>query len=161
MPSNLPKEVELTLEIEGGYVNHPEDPGGETKYGISKRVYPHLDITSLTREEAGMILKRDYYDALRLSEVQDDSVRWKLLDMAVNMGQLRAKLYAQRALNVDVDGIFGPATMTALNLIAPARIMMRLIDICVTHYTNIVTRNPAKVVFLAGWMKRAVKRLEA
>lgn len=156
----LPKEIELTLDIEQGYVNHVNDRGGETKWGISRRSYPNLDIKNLTREEAGMILKRDYFDALRLAEVKDDSLRWKIFDMAVHFGQLRAKIYTQHALGVVADGVFGPQTLEALNSQDPQRVLARLIDKCVMHFTRIVTRDPSQLAFLEGWMKRAIKRIE-
>ncbi|KWT77357.1 glycosyl hydrolase 108 family protein [Candidatus Magnetominusculus xianensis] len=53
--------VRFVLDAEGGYVNDPDDPGGETKYGISKRAYPSLDIKSLTIEDAKRLYRRDYW----------------------------------------------------------------------------------------------------
>ncbi len=72
------------LEVEGGYVDHPTDPGGETQWGISKRAYPHLDIRSLTREQAIAIYAKDYWDAI--PEDLPESVRWFAFDIAVNSG---------------------------------------------------------------------------
>lgn len=63
MIQDLDKALKFTLKWEGGYVNHPNDPGGETKFGISKRQYPHLDIGSLTLEDAIAIYRKDYWDA--------------------------------------------------------------------------------------------------
>lgn len=58
----------LVVGVEGGYVFNPEDPGGETKYGISKRRYPTIDIKNLTLDQAKVLYKRDYWDAHRLDE---------------------------------------------------------------------------------------------
>jgi len=85
---------QIIVGIEGGYSNDPRDPGGETKFGISKRAYPDLDIASLTLEQAQQIYLRDYWDACGC-----DTMTWEralcVFDMAVNQGQSAA-----RALNV-------------------------------------------------------------
>jgi lysozyme family protein len=73
---------------EGGYVDHPSDPGGETNWGISKRSYPTLDIKNLTREQALEIYRRDYWD--RIPEDLPGVVRWFTFDCAVNHGVGRA-----------------------------------------------------------------------
>jgi lysozyme family protein len=70
---------------EGGYVNNPADPGGETKYGISHKSYPKLDIANLTLDQAKKIYKRDYWDPLNLDQRQDGAALC-LFDCAVNMG---------------------------------------------------------------------------
>lgn len=73
---------------EGGYVNHPTDPGGETNWGISKRSYPDLDIKALTRTDALRIYREDYWDYI--PEDLPDVVRWFAFDCAVNHGVGRA-----------------------------------------------------------------------
>jgi lysozyme family protein len=95
----------IVVGIEAGYVNDPQDPGGETKYGISKRSYPNLDIAHLTLDQAKAIYFEDYW-----TPAGCDSMRWELalcvFDAAVNQGQNYAKLLpsdpveimAQRAL---------------------------------------------------------------
>lgn len=102
----------LVVGIEAGYVNDPNDPGGETKYGISKRSYPHLDIASLTLDDAKGIFAADYW-----RECSCDQMPWPLclfvFDMAVNQGQPVAKVMLQRTLGVTADGVIGPVTLAA------------------------------------------------
>lgn len=62
MSENFEKAVAFVLRHEGGYTNDNRDPGGETKFGISKRAYPSLDIKNLTEEQAKVIYRRDYWD---------------------------------------------------------------------------------------------------
>jgi lysozyme family protein len=82
---------------EGGYVNDPADPGGETKFGISKRAYPHIDIKTLTLEQAKTIYRRDYWAPLQL-DVRPWGPALCLFDCAVNQGVSRARaLLAQVA----------------------------------------------------------------
>ena len=79
---------DLLLEVEGGYVNHPNDPGGETKWGISKRAYPKEDIAGLTRERATTIYHQDYW--VRIPADLPAGVRWFAFDCAVHHGVARA-----------------------------------------------------------------------
>jgi lysozyme family protein len=85
--------IRTLLEVEGGYVNHPTDPGGETKFGISKRSYPTLDIPHLTRDDAARIYRRDYWD--RVPDGLPDDLHWMVFDSAVNHGVARALAWLQ------------------------------------------------------------------
>lgn len=82
--------VAFVLQQEGGYVNDPRDPGGETKYGISKRQYPYLDILALTPAEAVEIYRTDYWQASGADQL-DMPLAQVVLDTAVNMGVPKAK----------------------------------------------------------------------
>jgi lysozyme family protein len=117
MTAKFDKCVAHILKAEGGYVNDPRDPGGETKYGISKRAYPEVDIASLTLDQAKAIYERDYWNP-----VQGDEVAWPLclfvFDSAVNQGTHAAIRMMQKALGTSDDGILGPET---LRLAAVAR----------------------------------------
>lgn len=152
--ASFDKAIELVLEHEGGYVNNPLDPGGETKYGISKRAYPFEDIAGLTLERAKEIYKRDYwkYDA-----VLDQRVANKLLDMAVNMGASQAHKIVQKALGITADGVFGPATLKAVNDAMPKTLLDEICARLCEFYCTIVLNSPEKKVFLLGWLRRGVK----
>jgi lysozyme family protein len=83
--SNFERAFNLVIGEEGGYVNDPQDPGGETKFGISKRSYPNVDIKQLTLEQAKQIYKRDYWDKLFL-DTQKWHIALLMFDCAVNQG---------------------------------------------------------------------------
>ena len=88
--ADFDRAITFVLAQEGGYVNDPNDPGGETNFGISKRAYPDVDIAGLTAEAAKGIYKRDYWDVLLLdSRSYADAVA--ILDTAVNMGVSRVR----------------------------------------------------------------------
>lgn len=106
------KLIERILGHEGGYVNDPADPGGETKWGISKRSYPHLNIAALSREEAIEIYHKDFWLPLKADRFHD-GVAFQLLDSAVNSGITQSVRFLQRALGVADDGIFGPVSLKA------------------------------------------------
>lgn len=102
--------VLMSPDIEGGYSIQKWDDGGETKYGISKRSYPNVDILSLTLDEASKIYKRDFWDPLRL-----DEMLWifalPVFDSAVNQGPKPAVRLLQRSLGLQEDGVIGSQTL--------------------------------------------------
>lgn len=101
------------IGTEGGYVNSPNDPGGETKYGISKRSYPDLDIKNLTLEKAKEIYWYDFWMKLRLDMIAP-SLDEFIFDFAVNSGVGTVARMIQRAIGVLPDGIIGERTVAAL-----------------------------------------------
>lgn len=115
---------ELLIGHEGGYTNNPDDPGGETKYGISKRAYPNLAIESLTLYDAKVIYKRDYWDKL---PAVPSVLSFQLFDVAVNSGVGTAVKLLQKAVGTDADGAWGPKSQAALNTFpSPAALVMHL-----------------------------------
>jgi lysozyme family protein len=101
----------LRPDIEGGYVNDPNDTGGETKYGISKASYPQLDIPTVTRDDAKRIYFRDYWSPLRL-DMLPARVALAVFDGAVSQGTDAAARMLQMAVGAVSDGIIGPETIT-------------------------------------------------
>jgi lysozyme family protein len=108
--SNFDIAVVHILKNEGGYVNDPHDPGGETNFGISKRVYPNLNIASLTADDAKAIYRRDYWDRIRGDDLPKH-LALPVFDMAVNAGVGSAIKALQRSLKVEDDGVLGPVTL--------------------------------------------------
>src|ERR1035437_1405926 len=106
------KYFDRLMGYEGGYINDHNDPGGETKWGISKRSYPNLIIKALTREDAFNIYKRDFWDNIKADNLPDN-VSFQLFDFAVNSGIDTAIRCFQRALGVANDGHFGPVSQAA------------------------------------------------
>ena len=113
--SNFAKALEVVLHHEGGYVNHPSDPGGETIYGISRRSHP--DVWAKGRpnlEDAKRIYHRDYWLPIK-ADAMPFPVALMVFDAAVNAGNRRAAILLQRALRVTADGSIGPVTLAAAN----------------------------------------------
>lgn len=104
---------EALIGHEGGYVNDPRDPGGETKFGISKRAYPNLDIKSLTLDAAKAIYRKDYWGPAQ-AEALPACVAFDVFDMAVNSGVKTAIQTLQKALGVSPDGVLGPISLRAV-----------------------------------------------
>jgi lysozyme family protein len=110
--SNFDHAFMIVIGHEGGYVDNPADPGGETKYGVSKRSYPDVDIKKLTLDGAKSIYKEDYWDRVRGDELPSP-IGLSLFDAAVNAGVKQATKWLQRALKCPDDGIIGPQTINA------------------------------------------------
>ena len=155
------KAFEASLELEGGYVNDPQDPGGETKYGISKRYYPNLDIKNLTQEQAKLIYKKNYWDKMKLYKM-DDEVGAEIFDTGINMGRGSAVRIAQKSLNflgenLIIDGIIGKKTINALNKWSnkdKRAVLVVLNGFQFLRYLEIIEKNPKLEKFARGWTKR-------
>ncbi len=160
MDERFLQAVEVVMRHEGGYVNDLRDPGGETKYGISKRSYPSLDIANLTREDAIAIYYRDWWQRYGYGRLQDEAIATKLLDMAVNMGPATAHRLLQEVLvflgyGIAVDGIIGPQTVGATNKADPKRLLQLLRWRAAEYYYRIAAQRARSQAFLMGWLKRA------
>ena len=79
------KAFEYLMYNEGGYVNDKQDAGGETRYGISKRSYPQLDIKSLTRDQARQIYFVDFWMKAKCEQIDDENIATKFFDLAVTL----------------------------------------------------------------------------
>jgi lysozyme family protein len=144
--------LEHVFKYEGGLVDHPKDPGGITKFGISLRAYPELGedgIRNLTKKEAGDIYKRDYWDAMRCDELPN-GLRLMAFDCAVNQGVGYARKALQTSVSVRADGIIGPKTMQAIKSANVAKAVHRFALNRFLRYE----RNKNWKVFGEGWMSR-------
>lgn len=118
--------IARVLPLEGGYVNDPLDPGGETKFGISKRSYPRVDIKALTWEGAVDIYRTDFW--LRVhADAMPPALQYQALDFAVNSSPETAVRKLQAAAGVADDGHWGPVTQAAVAALSPAVLMFRFI----------------------------------
>lgn len=104
---------DILINHEGGYVNDPNDPGGETKFGISKNSYPNLDIKNLTLDAAKEIYRRDFWERFKIGEFPP-TLRHDVFDFAVNSGGVTAIRQLQRILGIVADGVVGPLTLQAI-----------------------------------------------
>jgi lysozyme family protein len=140
---------------EGGFVDHPADPGGETKYGISRRSYPGEDIKGMTLGRAKHIYRRDFWGPAGCDAVPP-AVRFDLFDMAVNAGVGKAARTLQRAVGAVEDGIVGPRTLQLLNSMPPSRVVARFAGHRLEHMASL----PTWPTFGRGWARRVASNLQ-
>lgn len=146
--------IQRVLLAEGGYVNDARDPGMETKYGISKRSYPDVDIKALTRDQAIAIYRRDFWE-----RVQGDKLprtfAFQALDAAVNHGIGNSVRWMQRAAGVADDGVIGPMTLAAVSRADPADLVLLFNAERLAFYTKLSTFD----AFGRGWINRVAGNL--
>jgi len=174
MNSNFEKAVAVVLLHEGGYRNVPSDPGGPTKYGISQKSYPDLDIAGLTQEGAVALYRRDWWDKYGYDQISNYALALKVFDHAINIGwqtnpvASRAHVFLQMACNdvifhnetvakdasilpLPVDGILGPRTFLTLNALDPSLLLLRFLSRVHAHYKACAKTQPAE---LPDWEAR-------
>ena len=122
MKENFAECLALVLQSEGGYVNHPKDPGGATNKGITQAVYddfrarhgqPKQSVLHISQDEIGQIYKRQYWDAVAGDKLPS-GVDYATFDLAVNSGVGRAARFLQSVLLVPQDGMIGAKTIAAI-----------------------------------------------
>jgi lysozyme family protein len=149
---NFRQAVTHIFKYEGGLVDHPKDPGGITKFGISLRAYPDLGadgIRRLTKKDASGIYKRDYWDTMYCDDLPNE-LRLMAFDCAVNQGVNYARKALQTSLSVVADGVIGPKTLAAAKSVDPERAVHKFAMNRFLRYM----RNRNWRTFGEGWMSR-------
>lgn len=159
--------IDGILKREGGYVNHPADPGGATNRGITFQTLMEWrsdatldDLKALTEDEARAIYRERYIHAPGFGAIENGALRALVVDCGVNHGITGATKMIQRAVGVPADGVFGAVTLAALN----AGGMEAYWNLCaerVRWYGRHVAANPDKLPFLSGWLNRVADFIEA
>lgn len=157
--ADLLTAAEKVIRREGGYVHDPDDAGGRTKYGISQRAYPDLDIANLTKAETIDIYEADYWTPIQGNKIKDQRLAEILLDFAVNAGVNRAVRTLQATLDVQIDGDLGPVTLGALNAGDPEKVALHFTLRRIGFYAGLAIKRKAQQKFLAGWVARALDAL--
>lgn len=149
---------ERLIKHEGGYVNHPDDLGGETNWGITLRTARAEGYTgtmrALTREQAKAIYRAAYWDRAR-AEQYDPAIGFQVFDAAVNHGIGNAVRFLQRAAGVADDGAVGAITLAAIHAMPVTDVLTRFHAERLDFYTKLSTW-PA---FGKGWVRRVVGNL--
>lgn len=146
--------IDRILTSEGGYVNNPADPGGETKWGIAKRSYPKVDIANLTREQAIQIYHDDFW--LRIGgDTLKPSILYQVLDASVNHGIGNGLRMLQRAVGALDDGHIGGVTLSLIAGTDPGDLILRFNAERIEFYTRLTTFT----TFGRGWCNRVAVNL--
>ena len=145
------------MKYEGGYVNDPDDPGGETKFGISKRAYPDEDIANLSEGRAMQIYYEDYYKKVNADKLPE-RIAWQVFDFGVNAGVARSARMIQRLVGAYPDGKIGPTTIALVNRHKgefPLHILF--MSARIRHYLDLTEKNIRNMKYLRGWLLRALE----
>jgi lysozyme family protein len=157
MKDNWKSAFKMMLASEGGYVNHPSDPGGMTNLGVTKRVWEEWvgresnekEMRSLTPEMVEPLYKRKFWDACKCDELPT-GVDYLVFDFAVNAGVGRSAKILQTAVGVTPDGGIGPITLAAVKAQDPAELIEKFSDAKESFYRSLNTFP----TFGKGWLNR-------
>jgi len=162
--ANFDLAIVKILEKEGGatVTNISGDRGGLTKYGISQRSYPKIDIANLTEQGAKDIYMTDYWMKFRGNVISDQIVAESIFCAAANMGVRTASRLVQTALNeilavdVAVDGMIGTKTIAALNKCTKTVFITTFTLGKIAYYAHICNKDRPQSKFLLGWINRVL-----
>ena len=164
MKENFEKSLELVLAHEGGYVNHPSDPGGKTNLGVTQRVWEDYvghkvdeqTMRNLTKELVAPLYKSRYWDAVHGDQLPSGA-DYLAFDFAVNAGAFRSIKTIQRALNITADGIIGPVTVKAIQDTNAEEFINNFTNAKESFYRSL-TNFPT---FGKGWLNRVAESKKA
>lgn len=162
--ANFDKAIQIVLKHEGGFSDHPRDPGGATNMGITFNLFKKYalglglkptvdDLKTLTEDQAKVIYKAEFWDRMKGDDIKSQQVAEIIFDAFVNMGP-RALKMLQTEIGVEPDGVFGPVTIGVLNMAAPGVVFNGFKDSRKMYYENLARSNPNLNVFLNGWLNR-------
>lgn len=156
---NFDQAFQKVLGFEGDYSDHPADPGGKTRYGITEEVARTAgyrgDMKELPIDLAKRIYKEEYWTPVRAEELPI-GIRYIMFDAAVNSGVTQSIKWIQRASGVKPDGIFGPVTMSAVSQMGADTLRMRLL----AQRLRFLAALPNWPAFGRGWASRVADLME-
>lgn len=156
---NFDQAFRKLLGVEGDYADHPADPGGKTRYGITESVARAAgyrgDMRGLPVSLAQTIYRRDYWEVVRADELPP-ALRFAVFDAAVNSGARQAIKWLQRATGATVDGVVGPQTITMARAAQPDMTMRLML----AYRLKFMTDLPTWPSFSRGWARRIAEVLE-
>lgn len=155
------------LEIEGGYINDPDDTGGATRWGISQKAFPKINIETLTKAQAKTIYYEKYWIKAYCNRLSGYNLKLEVFDTAVNMGVFAATSMLQKALNLlnnngkifdelKVDGIIGRKSLSAIKKVNGRVLLKTLNGLQFMRYVEITEKSQTNEKFLAGWINKRI-----
>lgn len=160
MKENFDAALKAVLHHEGGFVNHPADPGGMTNLGCTKKVWEEwvghpVDeqaMRSLTPADVAPLYKKKYWDAVKGDELPD-GVDYIMFDTAINSGPGRAVKFLQGCVGADMDGALGPKTLAAVKAADPKQ----LVEDYAKRRLSFLQDLPTWGTFGKGWGRRVAE----
>ena len=163
MQKNYDKSLETILHHEGGYVNHPKDPGGETNLGVTKRVYEEhggtKDMKDLTVEDVAPIYKKGYWDKMKGDDLPG-GLDLCVFDFGVNAGPGRAAKYLQSMIGTTPDGGIGPMTLATLQKYVDENGLVESIEEYQKRRQEYYEKLSTFATFGRGWTRRVNETTE-
>lgn len=167
---------DATMQAEGGYVNDPQDPGGETYKGIARKMNSKWDgwididkakhentfpanLASLNplQEKIKSFYEINYWDKIRGDEITDQHIAESIFDFAVNAGPVTSAKLAQITVNAEADGVIGPTTLQKINADDPRAFLALFALHKIARYVSICEQRQDSRKYFYGWVKRTLE----
>ncbi|SFL93699.1 glycoside hydrolase family 108 protein [Nitrosomonas communis] len=162
--------IDDIIRREGNFINHPNDRGGPTKYGITAKTlggWLHLgrlatseEVAVLTEAEAREIYRHQYIVEPGFDAITHPALQALLVDSGVHSDPRTAVHWLQTALSVVADGVIGPKTLAAIAATDQNKLYRKVLAARVRHLGRLITNDPKQSVFAAGWMNRMAEFVE-
>lgn len=157
MKENFDKCLDMVLEHEGGYVNHPDDPGGRTNMGITQNTYESYlgrcvseqEMKDMSKLDVAAIYKKMYWDKVK-GDLLPKGIDFCVFDWSVNSGAARAIIALQNVVGAKPDGLIGPNTLKAINNANIQVVITQLTEAREDFYKRLSTFD----TFGKGWLRR-------
>lgn len=172
------KAFQLMIANEGGYVNDPDDPGGETYKGIARKIFSkwegwtkvdmlkkqanfptNLDADTELQQNVSDFYQVTFWDKMNGDQINNQEVASSIFDFGVNAGIETSASLAQKVVGVDVDGSIGKNTVAKLNIYDPELFVYKFAVFKTNRYREIIKKRPTSSKYFAGWVARAVENL--
>jgi lysozyme family protein len=167
---------QLMIAHEGGYVNDPDDPGGETYKGVARKMHSgwlgwhivdllkrqpgfpaNLDTNAELQKEVESFYEVQFWSRIAGSMIQEQAVANSIFDFAVNAGVSTSASLAQAVVEVIPDGVIGNKTITAINSVMPELFLAKFTVAKIARYVHIVKKRPISRKYFYGWVLRALE----
>ena len=157
MDRSFKRALPLVLKHEGGFVNHPKDPGGATNKGVTLATFKAYvkpggtveDLKKITSEQVATVYYRHYWAAVNAPALPA-GLDYLVFDFAVNSGPSRAAKVLQKVVGAIVDGRIGPATVKAIEKLPTSVVIERMTDARMKFLKGLKTWP----TFGKGWLRR-------
>lgn len=157
--------IKIILAAEKEYSTKSSDYGGETKYGISKRAFPDIDIFSLTVNQAMNLIERNYWQPYRLEEINNQDLANRIILLFINMNPAHAAAIIQCAINacgdcnkvpIAVDGVLGSKSIQVINSLPVNTLLDKIRLTAIGYYLSLTDKDSSQIINFRGWVRRAL-----
>ncbi len=173
--ADFTKAFQLMIAHEGGYVNDPDDPGGETYKGVARKIFSkwdgwpkidllkrqsdfpgNLDRDSEIQDAVSHFYQVNFWDKINGDQITNQVIANSIFDFGVNAGVSTSASLAQMVVGADSDGVIGANTITAINNFDPDHFLAAFTVAKIARYVNIVKKRPTSRKYFYGWVLRAL-----
>ncbi|MDP2336753.1 MAG: glycosyl hydrolase 108 family protein [Bacteroidota bacterium] len=173
--ADFTKAFELVMAHEGGYVNDPDDPGGETYKGVARKIHSkwngwtkvdmlkrqsgfpgNLDKDEELQQDVSKFYRDLFWNKIKGDEINDQQVAESIFDFGVNAGTGTSASLAQMVLSIKTDGVIGPKSIESLNSFNSEHFLAAFTVAKIARYIHIVKKRPTSQKYFYGWICRAL-----